>query len=114
MNHSLCILILQMTSIQQSGLSSDRVRGPPSANIDLLGCSICHDLLWKPVACQMCETPYCSECINQWLTNNPNRCPNRCTSYTERKCPPLTCKLLAQLQISCSYKEKGCQQVVTS
>lgn len=101
-----------MTSIQQKGLSSDRVRGPPSANIDLLECLICQDILWKPVACQSCETAFCSTCINRWLANNPTKCPNRCESYIERKCPPLIVKLLAQLQLSCSYQEQGCEEVI--
>jgi len=102
-----------MATTSQKGLSTSRVRGPPSANVDLLECSICHDLLWKPVACQSCETPFCSICINQWLTNNPNKCPNQCEAYTERKCPPFIVKLLSQLQISCSYQEQGCEEVIT-
>jgi hypothetical protein len=100
-----------MATIQQKSLSSDRVQGPPSANVDLLECSICHDILWKPVACQTCETSFCSACINRWLANNPNKCPNQCETYVERKCPPITTKLLSQLQISCNFKLDGCQEV---
>jgi len=101
-----------MTSKEEGGLSSERVRGPP-VNVDLLACSICQDVLWKPVACQSCETPFCSSCINRWLTNNPNKCPNRCETFTERKCPPFIAALLAQLPITCFYQSKGCQKVVT-
>ena len=101
-----------MTTTEQNSLSSSRVCGPPSANIDLLECSICQDLLWKPIACQFCETPFCSACINKWLASNPNKCPNRCESYVERKCPPFIAKLLSQLQISCSNREHGCQEVI--
>jgi hypothetical protein len=100
-----------MTSTRDESISSSRVRGPPSANVDFLECSICQDLLWKPVACQSCETPFCSTCINRWLTNNPKKCPNHCETYIERKCPPFIVKLLAQLQISCSYEEQGCKEV---
>jgi hypothetical protein len=103
--------VLQMTSMEQKGLSSDRVRGPPSVDASHLECSICHDVLWQPVACQSCESPFCSACMNRWLANNPNKCPNRCDTYTERKCPPFIARLLAQLQISCFYQEKGCEQV---
>ncbi len=99
--------------MQQKGLSSNRVRSTPGAYIDHLECCVCHDLLWKPVACQMCETPFCSACINQWLTDNPNKCPNRCETYIERKCPPFIAKLLAQLQIACFYESNGCEQVGT-
>ncbi len=100
-----------MTSTEQKGISSDRIRSPPSVSVDLLECSICHELLWKPVACQSCETPFCSVCINRWLANNPNKCPNRCATYAERKSPPFIAKLLAQLQITCFYQSKGCRQV---
>ncbi len=102
-----------MISTQQRGLSSSRVKDASSINVNYLECSICHDVLWKPVACQSCETPFCSACINRWLSNNPNKCPNRCKSYQERKCPPFVAKLLADLQISCFYKSNGCQEVVT-
>jgi hypothetical protein len=102
-----------MTSKQQTGLFSERVRGPPSVIVDRLACSICHDVLWKPVACELCETPFCATCISRWLTDNPNNCPNRCAVYIERKCPPFIAMLLAQLQITCFYQSRGCQQVIT-
>jgi hypothetical protein len=100
-----------MTSSQLKGLPSNRVSGPSGANIVELGCSICHDLLWKPIACQTCETPFCSVCIAQWLANKTN-CPNGCKVYIERKCPPFVARLLAQLQINCIYESKGCEQVI--
>jgi hypothetical protein len=100
-----------MTSTQKKGIPSKRVCGSTAINIDYLDCSICRDLLWKPIACQTCETPFCSACIHQWLLNNPITCPNRCETYNERKCPPFIAKLLSQLQIACFYKSNGCKQV---
>jgi hypothetical protein len=100
-----------MTSTEQKGISFERIRGSSSINVDHLECSICHDLLWKPIACQTCETSFCSPCIHRWLENNPTACPNQCETYTERKCPPFIVKLLAELQITCFYQSKGCQQV---
>ncbi len=102
-----------MTSTQQSGVSSNRIRDVSGIKVNHLECSICHDVLWKPVACQSCETPFCSACMHRWLSNNPNKCPNRCESYKDRKCPPFIAKLLAELEISCFYKSNGCQQVVS-
>jgi hypothetical protein len=101
-----------MTSTGPAGISSSRVRDTTGIDVTLLECAICQDVLWKPVACQSCETAFCSSCINQWLTDNPNNCPNRCATYTERKCPPFIAKLLAQLNFTCVYESKGCQQVV--
>ncbi|CAF4263521.1 unnamed protein product, partial [Rotaria sordida] len=66
-----------MTSMEQQSISCDRVCSPSSVNVNFLECPICHDLLWKPVACQTCETAFCSACIGQWLANNPEKCPNR-------------------------------------
>jgi hypothetical protein len=102
-----------MTSTEKRGISSSRVSDTSGVDVAHLECIICHDVLWKPVACQSCETPFCSACINQWLAYNPNKCPNRCETYTERKCPPFVAKLLAQLQITCFYQSNGCQQVIT-
>jgi hypothetical protein len=110
-NTDYTFLFVKMTSTQQD-LSSDRVCGQSGTNIDHLECCICHKLLWKPVACETCETSFCSACISQWLIKCPNKCPNLCEPYVERKCPPLTVKLLSQLQITCSYQPNGCRQVI--
>jgi hypothetical protein len=103
-----------MTSTEKSGISSDRVQDVSKISINHLECCICQDVLWKPVACQSCEAPFCSVCINQWLSKNPNKCPNRCVPYKERKCPPLVAKLLAELQVDCFYKSTGCEKVTTT
>ncbi|CAF0985793.1 unnamed protein product [Rotaria sp. Silwood1] len=102
-----------MTSSQQHGLSSDRIRGSPKVDVTHLECLICHQLLWKPVACKSCEIPFCSSCIYQWLANNPKQCPNRCQTYIERKCPPIVTKLLAEIQVACFYESNGCNQVIS-
>lgn len=106
------ICSFQMTSKQGNGLSSTRVQGLSLVNTTHLECPICHELLWKPVACHTCEKPFCSACICQWLSNHPNQCPNQCPTYVERKCPPLCASLLAELQISCFYLSQGCEQVI--
>jgi hypothetical protein len=100
-----------MTSTQYKGLTSNRVADPSGVNTADLECSICHDLLWKPIACQTCEPPFCSPCIDQWLQGY-SKCANGCKIYVERKCPPVVAKLLAHLQVSCFYQSKGCQEVI--
>ncbi|CAF1614067.1 unnamed protein product [Adineta ricciae] len=99
-----------MTSTQQKGISTERVCNPTAVNFIDLECAICHDILWKPVACQSCETPFCSPCIQQWLKGT-SKCPSGCKVYSERKCPPFIARLLARLQISCFYKPNGCTQL---
>jgi hypothetical protein len=103
-----------MTSTQQKGVSSDRIHGSPPVIVDLLECAICRDIMWKPIACQICESPFCSACISRSFVNSPTKCPNRCETYTERKCPPFISSLLAQLRITCFYQSNGCEQVGTT
>jgi hypothetical protein len=103
-----------MTSIQQKGVSSDRIHGSSPVNVELLECAICRDIMWKPIACQICESPFCSACISRSFVNSPTKCPNRCGTYTERKCPPFIANLLAQLRIVCFYKSNGCEEVGTN
>ncbi|CAF3763715.1 unnamed protein product [Adineta steineri] len=100
-----------MTSTQQKGLSRDRVSNSSDFNFTDLECALCHEVLWKPVACQLCETPFCHPCIHQQLKTDL-KCPNGCNFYIERKCPPFISKVLSRLQISCFYKPNGCQQVL--
>lgn len=101
-----------MTSSHPIGLSADRIRGSPGLNIDHLECSICREILWKPVACQSCETPFCSACINRWLVEKSIKCPHGCPTYAERKCPPFIVKILSQLQIACFFESNGCNEVL--
>ncbi|CAF1052791.1 unnamed protein product [Adineta steineri] len=101
-----------MTSIQQKGISSERISQSTSVNVDDLECSICRDLLWKPVACRKCETPFCSTCMNRWLANRTITCPTCCDTYIERKCPPFVTKVLSHLQIICFYQANGCQEIL--
>ncbi|CAF2064224.1 unnamed protein product, partial [Rotaria magnacalcarata] len=71
-------------SVEQSNsIAADHVQG--SFDEDLVTCSICHMILWKPVACKTCENSFCSDCINQWQQKQPNKCPFACR-YEKRKC----------------------------
>ncbi|CAF1233775.1 unnamed protein product [Adineta steineri] len=101
-----------MASLSGEGYLRDRVRDSSGVNIEHLECSICKDLLWIPVACQTCETPFCSACIKQWRTNRPIKCPSLCDTFIERKCPPFIVKMLSQLQIACAYQIYGCMEII--
>jgi hypothetical protein len=103
-----------MQSTDEEGLSSDRVREPPGIDFSDIQCSVCHNILWKPIGCQSCETPFCSMCIAKWFSINPNRCPMRCDKFIERPCPRFITKHLAKLQIPCTYQSNGCNEVSCS
>ena len=100
-----------MTSTQREGLSTDRVQGSSGIDLDDIFCPICHNLLWKPIACQLCETHFCTMCIARWLELNPNKCPLRCDKYVERPCSRFIIKQLSKLKIDCIHQENGCEEV---
>ncbi|CAF0722354.1 unnamed protein product [Didymodactylos carnosus] len=90
-------------------ISVDRVHG--NVNDDLILCSICSGLLWKPVACKSCENPFCLSCIRQWSRRKTNTCPFNC-KYEQRRCPPSIITILSRLTVECCHKAHGCSQVV--
>lgn len=83
-----------------------------AAGSELL-CSICHNILWKPVACVTCENIFCVGCIQTWVntanSNSEITCPFHCT-FKEKRAPPILNGLLSKLQIYCVYRNNGCQE----
>jgi len=79
-------------------------------------CSICHNVLWKPVACATCENAFCAGCIRTWATKQHNcfrqgTCPFYC-EFQEKRAPPILNSLLSKLQLYCAYAPNGCQEVL--
>ncbi|CAF0981121.1 unnamed protein product [Adineta steineri] len=104
---------LQMSSTNEIGLETERVQCSSEIDLSDLHCStICENILWKPVACQQCETHFCSMCITKWLGNNPNQCPMRCDNFIQRSCSKFIARQLAKLQIACIYQPNGCNEVI--
>jgi hypothetical protein len=101
-----------MVSTDEKGLVSERVRCSNDVDLSDVHCStICENILWKPVACQQCETHFCANCITQWLNKNPNQCPMRCDNFVQRPCSKFIARQLAKLQIVCIYQPNGCNEV---
>ena len=70
-----------------------------------LKCSICLDLVMKPVECQNCSKLFCEECINNWLKNT-KQCPNKHSFIKKEKLDDWVNDILKKLFIKCPYK--GC------
>ncbi|CAF3296634.1 unnamed protein product [Rotaria socialis] len=102
-----------MTSTNEVELSVERIRGPPTIDFDDITCLICTNIVWKPVACQTCETPFCSTCIIKWLSRSEDACPMRCDKFIQRSCPRFILNKLSKLQITCIYQMNGCKEVIT-
>ncbi|CAF2819108.1 unnamed protein product [Rotaria sp. Silwood2] len=79
-------------------------------------CSICQNVLWKPVACVTCENAFCGGCIRTWVNKQPKSkqatCPFNC-AFEEKRPPPILISLLSKLQIYCAYASNGCEEILS-
>ena len=73
-------------------------------------CELCKDILKTPVACRVCESNFCSSCIQQYIAQNNLLCPNKC-KYEESKPSKLVYKALDVLQFQCS--NVPCEEIFT-
>ncbi|CAF5102476.1 unnamed protein product, partial [Rotaria sp. Silwood1] len=101
-----------MTSTNEVGLASDRVRNKSPDDLEDLQCSICHNILWKPIACQTCETHFCLACIKKWLHEGRSKCPAGREPFIEKVCSRFIVTPLARLQIACIYEPNGCREIL--
>ncbi|CAF0862840.1 unnamed protein product [Rotaria sordida] len=123
-----------LTEFSSNSIILERVTNLNAQHIDLVHCPICCNILWKPVACNLCENSFCYQCIEKWLfeqqeqiieyidNDNENdylikslsltRCPFNCSPYKERKCSPLLTSILSKLTIECRNKLYGCQEIL--
>ncbi|CAF0901897.1 unnamed protein product [Adineta steineri] len=101
-----------LSSENDVGLAPDRVQNQPGTNLEDVCCSICHGILWKPVACQQCENHFCSTCIGKWISNSRNQCPFGCETYNKRTSITFVNTILSRLQVVCSYESNGCREIL--
>ena len=96
------------------GLGEERIVDLTDAIKNVVTCSICLDVFWKPVSCESCENAFCGECMASWLRDNPKKCPNRCDQYKQRPhIPGILTKLLSELKVRCQYVNSGCSAILS-
>lgn len=93
------------------GLSTDHIVNVLPSSIEHLLCSICHEILWRPVTCETCEHSFCEACLSQWFQRQ-QRCPNTCEYRQRARSPHLLVQLLSQLKVTCKNMSNGCTQVI--
>lgn len=96
--------------VRIDSLSTDRLNG--EYDEDIIICSICLNVLWKPITCKTCENSFCLKCIRLWLNEKANQCPFNC-QFIERKPPGILLKLLSKLKLNCSNKLNGCHLLIS-
>ncbi len=81
---------------------------------DLVTCPLCDGILWLPIACRICEKPYCLSCIEAWqkVTTESTPCPKPCTGFDRRLCPQANIHVLNTLKVTCRYQPNGCEETL--
>lgn len=87
----------------------DTERFPTQPKEDLI-CPICQGVLEDPIECSICQTNFCTTCINMWLAKN-NICPNLCELKLQRSHKYLKSDL-DNLSMTCDNFEFGCKELV--
>lgn len=85
-----------------------------SAIVDSFRCSLCLNVLRKPVQCQRNEHHFCKSCITRHLKQSmvcPS-CKEDLSLETLRPASQILAKLLSQLKIRCDYSRRGCNEVM--
>jgi len=105
---------LYFLSVVNMGFETDRLKKQITFIEELL-CVICHNLVDNPVQHAECETLFCKDCIEDWLTRD-NTCPVDRKNLTPRMLRPpsrLARKMLEGLEVRCDFLSRGCTNYET-
>ena len=94
-------------SPEKGGIPRDRVVNIEKIKVieELIKCSICDEILYKPYECEVCGSLFCGDCINNWLQANKG-CPMKCSDFKLVKAKINTRKILNVLTLKCiNYPE---------
>ena len=94
------------------GIEINRIK---NTDVDqALICSICMNILLKPVACGLCFNHYCGKCIDKWIdsTQKQKACPLCKGIFLKIKAIPLLYNFLGKFEIECIYIKNGCKESI--
>ena len=89
---------------KKSGIDRSRILNLEKISLieELIKCTICNEVLDKPLECENCGALFCEECINDWAKDkNPCPCPMVCGGFKLGKVKMNTKKLLNLLELKC-------------
>ena len=75
-------------------------------------CSICLDVVWDPISCGKCTSPFGKSCINKWFQLKQNKCPKNCTSFEKSEFSLILKRMINKIEFNCLYKSVGCKEVI--
>jgi hypothetical protein len=76
---------------------------------EILRCSVCYNIPFKPGCCNECRSLLCHECINSWLEINES-CPMCRYPFVNRSLDRLSKEFMSKIKLHCPFKEEGCSE----
>ncbi|CAF4209316.1 unnamed protein product, partial [Adineta steineri] len=96
----------------EHGIERNRINGSYDLKLEDFACALCKKILWKPVVCKNCSTPFCSACIADRSDEQSKQCVNGCEEFVESKCPRFILQQLGRLNIACANHQYGCTEII--
>ena len=90
----------------QDGIPFENVYNPDDSLLLNLECSICLNLIWKPIELNECGHTFCEYCINQSIEKSGNFCPLCKTKPITKRISKTLLRFLNQVKIKCP--NNGC------
>jgi hypothetical protein len=91
--------------------NSENIKTESDEEIRLLLCSICYNVLMRPLVCDSCQIASCEECLTFW-NKKTKKCPSGCNKYKYTKPSKFLHEHLKNLTIKCENHDEGCDEMV--
>jgi hypothetical protein len=78
---------------------------------EVVRCSVCYNIPFKPGCCNECRGLICHECLNSWLEINET-CPMCRYPFVNRSLDRLSKEMLAKIRLHCPFKDEGCSMSI--
>ena len=92
-----------LIKVKKYGINKERLININKISLieELIKCSICNEIVYKPFECENCCSLFCEECINDWIKIN-KKCPSEtCNNLKVIKAKINEKKLLNLIQLKC-------------
>ena len=85
-------------------------------------CTVCRNVVWKPIYCKQCECIFCYKCRPQtsfisristfFGAERPRHGRNNCDNFEEVLVPTHITATLSKLRVRCAYEQNGCRMLL--
>jgi len=101
----------EVIKVPQECIKSELVLPQFKSMCEEIICSICLDIVWNPVSCGKCTSPFSKTCLGKWFQLKENKCPKGC-AFEKAEFPLILKRMMNKIEFNCQYKSKGCKETV--